>query len=199
MNTFWYFSAFTWIEHLSISSSTALACASTASGRHTLDVLLYCFNESSSDSILCSLFGLNIPFHNHPVIKVQIVLPRLQSIYMSWWECSVFLKAVIFEVIVHLCLQGATQVLLFFFNFPDMFRISGKLPPLLLTAVCLALLHGKHSCAASRWCLCSRVKSMDLVQLQGLLFDGITSYSFFFFFGLRKSCAFDLSSAWKRC
>lgn len=63
---------------------------------------------------------------------------------MVWWDWEIFLKALIFEVIVPLCLQGAAQVLLFFFHFPDMFRISGKLPPILLTAIRLAWLSDRH-------------------------------------------------------
>lgn len=131
-------------------------------------------------------FGLYIPFHNLPVIKVQIVLPRLLSIRMAWWECSVFLKALIFEVIVILCLRGAAQVLLFSFHFPDMFRVSGKLPPVPLMAVCLALLHGRHSRSGSRCCLRFWVKSVDLEQLHGLLSDWMSSYSFLIF-GLKAA------------
>lgn len=162
----------------------------------THNVLLYCCNESSSDSILCSLFGLYIPFCNHPVIKVQIVLPCLLSIPMAWWECGVFLKALIFEVIVPLCLQGAAQVVLFFFHFPDMFRISGKLPPVLLTAICLAWLHDKCSCSAS-WCrLCFGLKSRHWGQQWGWVSDEISCYSFVIV-GSIKSCAIDLPSTTK--
>lgn len=82
-------------------------------------------------------FALYIPFHNHQVIKVQIVLSSLLPIHMAGREWRIFLKAFIFQVIAPLCLQGAVQVLLFF-HFPDMFWVSGKLPPIILTAICLA-------------------------------------------------------------
>lgn len=72
-------------------------------------------NSQTATLTLCchiaAMKALLIPFHVHflafisvfvstPVIKVQIVLPRLLSHHMAWWECGVWLKALIFEVIV---------------------------------------------------------------------------------------------------
>lgn len=136
------------------------------------------------------LFALYIPFHSHLVIKVQIVLPSLLPIHMAGSEWRIFLKAFIFQVIAPLCLQGAVQVLLFFFHFPDMFWVSGKLPPIILTAICLARLLPDVA-SVSDW-------SVWLVDRQsGWVFDGISRCSFVIF-GLMKSCAVDLPSDAKR-
>lgn len=151
-------------------------------------------NSQTATLTLCchiaAMKALLIPFHVHflafisvfvstPVIKVQIVLPRLLSHHMAWWEIGVFLKALIFEVIVPPRLQGAAQVLLFFFHFPDMFRISGKLPPAPLTAICLAWLRGSPLalCSLKRR-LCFGVECAERVQRYGWLFDGLSCYSF---------------------
>ena len=158
-----------------------------------LPPLLHLNSQTATLTLCChnaAMKALLIPFHVHflafisvfvstPVIKVQIVLPRLLSHHMAWWECGVLLKALIFEVIVPPCLQGAAQVLLFFFHFPDMFRISGKLPPAPLTAICLPWLLGSPLVFCSLKCrLCFGVECAERVQRYGWLFDGLSCYSF---------------------
>lgn len=86
-----------------------------------------------------------------------------------------------------LCLQGAVQVLLFFFHFPDMFWVSGKLPPIILTALCLArLLHDVV------W-----LKSVDRGQTGSR--DELFLRCSFVIFGMMKSCATDLPPEAEPC
>lgn len=175
--------------------STERACASTARLIHSHTVLLSCCSRSASDSILCALFDPYIPFHNHSVINVQIVLP-LSSVYphgLMEMQCPP--KSTHLEIIVPLCLRGAAQVLLFF-HFSDAFRISGKLPPMRLSAVALALLCGKLLCSASRcapeWNLWIKYSHMD---------DNLMGYHpiDFLIFGLIESWTIDLSHRLKMC
>lgn len=155
---------------------------------------------------IAAMKALLIPFYVHflafislfitpPVIKVQIVLPRLLSIHMAWWEMQCLPKS------THLwsdsrsvspgCCSGAAPLLSFPWYVPDFRKITTRAADGSLSGItpwqALVLCFQMSPVFQSEICGTSTA---------GLLFDGISSYSFLIF-GLMESCAIHWSpSKW---